>query len=60
VVATPPPPPAPAAHAEETELVLRWLESPGVRIVSMDGEWTCPVGGAGAARAALAELRHGA
>jgi DNA polymerase-3 subunit epsilon len=39
--------PAPAAYPEETELVLRWLESPGVRIVELDGQWSCPVGGAG-------------
>ncbi|USQ77552.1 DEDD exonuclease domain-containing protein [Ornithinimicrobium cryptoxanthini] len=45
--------PAPAAHPEETELVLRWLEAPGTRLVTMEGEWTCPVGGAGAARAEL-------
>ena len=38
--------PAPAAFPEETEKVLRWLEEPGVRLVSVDGEWTCPVGGA--------------
>ena len=36
----------PAATAEETEKVLRWLESPGVRLVEVDGEWTCPVAGA--------------
>ena len=52
--------PAPAAYPEETELVLRWLESPGVRIVLLDGEWTCPVGGAGAAKANLDQLRRGA
>ena len=45
--------PAPAATPEETEKILRWLESPGVRIVDLDGEWTCPVGGAGGARAEL-------
>ncbi|MFN8046531.1 MAG: DEDD exonuclease domain-containing protein [Dermatophilaceae bacterium] len=49
-------PPAPAAHPEETELVLRWLETPGVRIVDVDGEWTCPVGGASAAREELEPL----
>lgn len=38
--------PTPAATAEETEKVLRWLESPGVRLVSVDGEWSCPVRGA--------------
>jgi len=59
--AVPPPAgPAPAAYPEETELVLRWLESPGVRIVRLDGEWTCPVGGAGAAKATFDELRRGA
>lgn len=45
--------PAPAATPEETEKILRWLESSGVRIVDLDGEWTCPVGGAGGARAEL-------
>ena len=35
--------PTPAASAEETEKVLRWLESPGIRRVHVDGEWTCPV-----------------
>ncbi|PID96298.1 MAG: endonuclease [Actinomycetales bacterium] len=54
-VVTPPNAPAPAASAEEAELVLRWLESPGVRIVVLDGEWSCPVGGAQAARSALAD-----
>jgi DNA polymerase-3 subunit epsilon len=55
------PGPTPAATAEETEKILRWLESPGVRIVDLDGEWTCPVGGAGGARAELepqAVARH--
>jgi DNA polymerase-3 subunit epsilon len=40
------PGPTPAATAEETERVLRWLESPAVRLVDVDGEWTCPVAGA--------------
>jgi DNA polymerase-3 subunit epsilon len=52
-VVLPAPWPAPAATAEETEKVLRWLEQPGVRIVDVQGEWTCPVGGAGSARAQL-------
>lgn len=38
--------PTPAASAEETEKVLRWLESPGIRLVHVDGEWSCPVRGA--------------
>lgn len=41
------PGPVPAASAEETERILRWLESPGTRLVDIDGEWTCPVAGAG-------------
>jgi DNA polymerase-3 subunit epsilon len=40
------PGPTPAATAEETEKVLRWLESEGIRLVRIDGEWTCPIGGA--------------
>ena len=42
----PGPGPVPAASAEETEQVLRWLESPGIRLVDVDGEWVCPVAGA--------------
>ena len=38
--------PTPAASAEETERILHWLESPGIRLVHVDGEWTCPVRGA--------------
>ena len=39
--------PLPASTAEETELALRWLESDGVRLVHIDGEWTSPLRGAG-------------
>jgi len=42
----PGPGPVPAATAEESEKILRWLESPGIRLVDVDGEWTCPVAGA--------------
>ncbi|MEP6814131.1 MAG: endonuclease, partial [Marmoricola sp.] len=35
------------ATAEESEKILRWLESPGVRLVHLDGEWACPIRGAG-------------
>ena len=48
--------PATAATAEESEKVLRWLEAPGVRIVDVDGDWTCPVGGAAAVREELEPL----
>ena len=43
---SPGPGPTPSATAEESEKILRWLESPGVRLVHVEGEWTCPVGGA--------------
>ena len=39
--------PVASASPEEIELVLRWLDQPGVRLVEMDGTWTCPVSGAG-------------
>jgi len=45
--------PAGSASAEETETVLRWMDVPGVRLVAIEGEWTCPVHGAGAARDSL-------
>ena len=50
------PPPGSGSGAvltEETELILRWLETPGVRLVDLQGRWTCPVDGAGASRALL-------
>lgn len=50
---TPGPGPTPAATAEETECVLRWLETPGVRLVQVDGAWSLPVRGAGRLRARL-------
>ncbi len=53
-VCTPPPAPLPAAHPEETEQVLRWLEQPGVRLVELDGEWSCPSRGAAGELARLA------
>lgn len=45
---------APAALIEETEIVLAWLEQPGVRMVVVDGEWSCPTHGMGATRTTLA------
>jgi len=52
-IVVPSPGPAASASAEETEKILGWLDSPGVRIIAMEGEWTCPVNGAGAARDSL-------
>ena len=42
----PGPGPVPAASAAESEKLLRWLELPGVRLVDVEGAWTCPVAGA--------------
>lgn len=53
---TPAPGPTPCATAEETERVLAWLESPGTRLVSIDGVWCSPVHGAEAARRQLGVL----
>jgi DNA polymerase-3 subunit epsilon len=50
---SPMPPPMPAAHPEETEQILRWLEQPNVRLVHLDGDWSCPVHGAAGARSRL-------
>lgn len=46
----PSPGPAASACAEETEKILHWLDSPDVRMVAIEGQWTCPVHGAGASR----------
>lgn len=45
--------PAPAALTEETEKILAWLESDGVRLVELQGTWALPVAGAERARAGL-------
>jgi DNA polymerase III subunit epsilon len=42
----PGPGPLPASSVHEAELLLRWLESDGVRLVHLDGEWSSPVGSA--------------
>jgi len=39
--------PVASASPEEIELVLRWLDQPGIRLVEMNGTWTCPTTGAG-------------
>lgn len=45
--------PAPAALVEETELVARWLEQEGVRLVELDGVWASPLHGAAGAAGRL-------
>jgi DNA polymerase-3 subunit epsilon len=36
-----------AATAEEIGQILAWLDGPGARLVTLDGEWSSPVDGAG-------------
>jgi DNA polymerase-3 subunit epsilon len=53
--------PAPAAHPEETDLVLTWLDQPGVRLVEVASTWAYPVRSAQRLRdpaAAVAEMRR--
>jgi hypothetical protein len=40
---TPPVPPLPAATIEETERIADWLESDGVRIIDIEGDWSWPL-----------------
>lgn len=35
--------PQPAALIEETERIADWLETPGVRLIEIDGEWSWPI-----------------
>ena len=35
-----------AALHEESEVVLQWLESPGVRLVEIEGQWSLPIASA--------------
>ncbi|WP_322747409.1 MULTISPECIES: DEDD exonuclease domain-containing protein [unclassified Frankia] len=42
----PGPGPTPCASAAETERIHHWLSGPGVRLVSVDGEWASPATGA--------------
>jgi DNA polymerase III subunit epsilon len=52
-VVLPRPRPLPAAHPEETEILMSWLEQPGVRLVELDGTWAWPIAGSAQARARL-------
>ena len=54
----PGPGPLRAALAEETECVLRWLESPGTRLVTSTSGWACPAFGAGRLRAFTDSATH--
>lgn len=48
----------PASTYEEVEILLSYLECEGIRLVSVEGEWSSPVFGAGAARYELEKLRN--
>ncbi|TQN32021.1 DNA polymerase-3 subunit epsilon [Haloactinospora alba] len=50
--------PVPRASAAETERVLAWLDAPDLRIVEIEGFWTCPVTSAERYRD-LTDWRHG-
>ncbi|WP_242659341.1 DEDD exonuclease domain-containing protein [Thermostaphylospora chromogena] len=52
----PGPGPTPAAVAEETECILRWLESPGVRLVQAEPGWSMPVRSAAPLKARLDQV----
>nr|WP_204332596.1 DEDD exonuclease domain-containing protein [Geodermatophilus sabuli] len=48
-----------AASVDETELVLRWMEKPGTRLVEVTGTLACPVPGTGAFSAFLDRVAAG-
>ncbi|MFM8898114.1 MAG: DEDD exonuclease domain-containing protein [Actinomycetota bacterium] len=50
----------PASHHEEVEVLLRYLNQDGIRLVDVEGEWSLPVFGSGAARNNLEKFREAA
>jgi len=48
-----------AATVDETELILRWMEKPGSRLVELDGVLASPAPGTGAYNAFLARVETG-
>jgi DNA polymerase-3 subunit epsilon len=48
-----------AASVDETELVLRWMEKPGTRLVELTGTLACPAPGTGAYNRFLAQVDDG-
>jgi DNA polymerase-3 subunit epsilon len=48
-----------AASVDETELVMRWMEKPGTRLVELDGVLACPAPGTGAFSGFLARVEAG-
>jgi DNA polymerase-3 subunit epsilon len=49
----------PAASVDETELVMRWMERPGTRLVQVTGTLACVAPGTGAYSAFLARVEAG-
>jgi len=47
----------PASTYEEVEKILSYLDSPGIRIVKIDAEWSSPIFGGGSAHHLLSKLR---
>ena len=45
---------------EESELLLRWLNDPQTRLVSISGDWASPAAGAGALRQMVSRVAAGA
>jgi DNA polymerase III subunit epsilon len=48
-----------AATVDETELILRWMEKPGTRLVELTGTLACPAPGTGAFSSFLARVETG-
>lgn len=55
----PGPGPLRAAGADETECILRWLETPGTRLVEATSSWSLPAHGAGGLRDWLCRVDAG-
>jgi DNA polymerase-3 subunit epsilon len=49
----------PAATSEEVHCLLRWLDSPGTRLISLTGVWSCPRWGGVAAEGVLGQRLSG-
>jgi DNA polymerase-3 subunit epsilon len=58
-VPAPTTPPLPAGAIEEAEILTRWLDTVGVRLISVEGELACPVAGAGSLKGALRQAYAG-
>jgi DNA polymerase-3 subunit epsilon len=46
----------PAASVDETELIMRWIEKPGTRLVQVEGTLACPAPGTGPFTGFLAQV----